>query len=250
MNKFDKIANDETIIDIYNKISEFEDLDKGLAHHDLNHVKNVAKLVECLLSKLDYDENFIEEAKIAAILHDTGAIEGKTNHSLRSYNFAKEYFKNNNIILENNDLILDAIKIHSDGFDSDNIIALTLILGDKLDIKHTRVAKEGYNVKGIKELQYIKDILVDIHDKNLEIQFLCDDKIDKNQLEEFYFIIKVFKAIITFSRKMNLTPKVFFNNEKWQLFNSMLENNSSIIILSQKWFIVVKNYKPAMLAYN
>ena len=216
MSKFEQIVNDEKIIQQYNKISEFEDLDKGWAHHNLEHVKNVSKLVEVLLKKLNYDEDFIEEAKIAAILHDVGALEGKNNHALRSYEFAKKYFDENNILLKNRELVLDAIKSHSDGFNSDNIMTLTLIISDKLDIKHTRVAKEGYNVKGMRQLQYIKDILVDIDNKNLEIKFVCDDKININELEEFYFMIKVFRAIKTFSEKMNLTPKVFLNNCKWE----------------------------------
>ena len=224
MKRFEKIENDKTIIDIYNKISEFEDLDKGCAHHNLAHVRNVSNLVEDLLRKLNYDENFIEEAKIAAILHDTGAIEGKKKHALRSYEFAKKYIEENNIELKNKDLVLEAIKIHSDGFDSDNIIALTLIISDKLDIKYTRVAKAGYSLKGMKELLYIKDILVDIYNNNLAIQFICEDKINKDELEEFYFIIKVFKSIITFSDKMNLIPKVFFNNEEWEMFNIMINN--------------------------
>ena len=80
MDKFNKIVNDKEIIEVYNKISEFEYLDIGWAHHNLDHVKNVAKLVESLLKKLDYSESFIEEAKIAAILHDVGALEGKNNH--------------------------------------------------------------------------------------------------------------------------------------------------------------------------
>ena len=216
MSKFEQIVNDEKIIQQYNKISEFEDLDKGWAHHNLEHVKNVSKLVEVLLKKLNYDEDFIEEAKIAAILHDVGAVEGKNNHALRSYEFAKKYFDENNILLKNRELVLDAIKSHSDGFNSDNIMTLTLIISDKLDIKHTRVAKEGYNVKGMRQLQYIKDILVDIDNKNLEIKFICDYKININELEEFYFMIKVFRAIKTFSEKMNLTPKVFLNNCKWE----------------------------------
>ena len=95
MNRFEKIKNDKTIIEVYNRISEFEDLDKGWAHHNFHHVKNVAKLIESLLSELGYDDSFIEEAKIAALLHDTGAIEGKNNHSLRSYEFAKKYFASN-----------------------------------------------------------------------------------------------------------------------------------------------------------
>ncbi|MDB2087615.1 HD domain-containing protein [Clostridium paraputrificum] len=221
MNRFEKIKNDKTIIEVYNRISEFEDLDKGWAHHNFHHVKNVAKLIESLLSELGYDDSFIEEAKIAALLHDAGAIEGKNNHSLRSYEFAKKYFEKNNIILENKDLVLEAIKIHSGGFDSDNIIALALILSDKLDIKYTRVAKEGYKVKGMKELKYIKDILVEINNKNLEIKFVCHEKINKNELEEFYFMEKVFRAIIAFSKKMNLNPKVLFNNEEWEIFHML-----------------------------
>lgn len=219
MNQFERIKNDPIIIDIYQQISEFEERDKGWAHHNLDHVTNVAHLVEGLIGKLDYDKNFIEEAKIAALLHDTGSIDGKENHALRSYEFAKDYFKNNDVVLVNRELVLEAIKIHSDGFDSNNIMALALIISDKLDIKHTRVAKEGYNVKGMKELQYIEDIKVDIQDEALIIQFLCDDQINQKELEEFYFIAKVFNAIIAFAEKINLTPKVLFNQEEWQLFN-------------------------------
>lgn len=226
MKRFEKIVKDKTIIEIYNRISEFEDVHKGTAHHNLDHVKNVAQLVESLLIKLDYDKNFIEEAKIAALLHDTGAIEGKEGHALRSYHFAKRYFEDNHIVLEHKDLVLEAIKIHSGGFDSDNIIALTLILSDKLDIKSTRLAREGYHVKGMKELQYIKDIGVDVQNQDLKIHFLCDEKINKTELEAFYFIMKVFKGIIAFSKKMDLTPKVFFNNTEWQLFNDLLQSNS------------------------
>ena len=77
MELYNTIINDEEIIKIYNSISEFEDKDNGWAHHDLKHVKNVAYMVEKILKNLNYDENFIEEAKIAAILHDTGCIKGK-----------------------------------------------------------------------------------------------------------------------------------------------------------------------------
>ena len=226
MNKYKSIETDKIIVEHYNEISIFEDMDKGLAHHNLDHVKNVAELIEVLLAKLGYDNDFIEEAKVAAILHDTGAIGGKANHAFRSYVFAKQYFEDNNIILTHKDLVLDAIKTHSDGFDSDNIMALTLILADKLDIKYTRIAKEGYNVNGIRQMQYIRDIVVDISNNNLDIKFLCDDNIDMAELEGFYFIAKVFKAIIAFSEKLNLNPRVFSNDTKWILFEKMLEESS------------------------
>ncbi|MGL5153289.1 MAG: HD domain-containing protein, partial [Clostridium sp.] len=72
-----KVKNDNIIKEIYNKITEFENIDKGWAHHNLDHVVNVANLVEKILVSLKYDKCFIEEAKVAAILNDTGAIEGK-----------------------------------------------------------------------------------------------------------------------------------------------------------------------------
>lgn len=218
MDVFDFVKSDKKIIDIYEKISEFEDEDKGWAHHNFNHVNNVAILIENLLRDLNYDESFIEEAKVAAILHDTGSIKGKDGHAFRSYEFAKQYFKDNNIKLENEELVLDAIKTHSDGFDTDNIIALALIISDKLDIKHTRVAKEGYNVKGMRQMQYIDDIVVNIDNNILKINFLCNELIDKKELEDFYFVKKVFKAIIAFANKMNLKKEVTFNNEKWEMF--------------------------------
>lgn len=217
MGVFDFVKSDKKIIDIYEKISEFEDEDKGWAHHDFNHVNNVALLTEKLLRDLKYDEKFIEEAKVAAILHDTGSIKGKDGHAFRSYEFAKQYFKDNNIKLENEELVLDAIKTHSDGFDTDNIIALALIISDKLDIKHTRVAKEGYNIDGMRQMQYIEDIVVNIDNNVLKINFVCNELIDKKELENFYFIKKVFKAIIAFANKMNLKKEVAFNNEKWEI---------------------------------
>lgn len=218
MNKFELIKNDDEIIKIYNEISKAEDNQKAWAHHDFRHVDNVVNLVEKLLVDMGYDKDFVEEAKIAALLHDVGCIGGKEGHALRGYEYAKEFLKRKNLDLKHEDLILEAIKNHSDGFDTDNVITLALILSDKLDIKYTRVAKYGYNVIGNRQLQFIKDIIIDISNGVFHVSFIADDNIDKKELEEFYFIPKVFKAIKAFSNKMNLKPEVLFNNEKWEMF--------------------------------
>lgn len=215
---YEKIVNDTEIIEIYKSISEFEDKNKAWAHHDFNHVLNVAMLCEKLLKDLDYDDDVIQDVKIAAILHDVGSTEGKEGHSNRSYEFAEKYFKKNKIKLKNESLVLDAIKIHSDGFISKNIYALVLILSDKLDIKYTRIAKEGYNIIGMRQLQYIKNILIDINKEVFKVNFICDDKIDINELENFYFIHKVFKAIKSFSKKLQLISEVMVNGDSWDKF--------------------------------
>ncbi|MGL5677318.1 MAG: HD domain-containing protein [Cellulosilyticaceae bacterium] len=218
MKRYEEVLGDEKIIKIYEQIEEVEAMTKGSSHHGMMHVTNVAALVALLLSKLGYDEAFIEEVKIAAILHDVGALEGKENHAERGYLFAKRYLEEKGIVLEYEDRVLEAIKNHSEGFESTDMIVLALILGDKLDIKNTRLAKEGYNIKGMRQLQYIKDIVVDIERGFLEVQFICADEIDKAELETFYFLKKVAKAIQAFAKQVNVIPRVFLNDKEWGIF--------------------------------
>lgn len=219
MERFDKIINDQQIINLYNQISDYEDVNNSRAHHNFNHVRNVADLVEKILTTLNYESDFIEEAKIASILHDTGCLNGKDGHADRGYEYAKKYIKDNNIILKYEDMVLSAIKNHSNGFETDNIITLALILADKLDIKYTRVAKEGYNIPGMKEMQYINDILVNINNNVLKIEFICDERINLPDLENYYFMPKVFKSIKAFADKMNLKSEVLINGSDWKAFS-------------------------------
>lgn len=217
-NFYELVKSDNDIIKIYNKINEYENKEKQRAYHDYNHVLNVSKTVKELLESLKYDKDFIDEAQVAAMLHDTGCTEGKEDHEIRSYEFAKDYLKKNNIQLKNKDMVLEAIKNHRNGFDTDNIITLTLILADKLDIKKTRVTREGCNVIGNRQYQYVNDINLKVDQNNLKVYFDCDEQMNLKEVEEYYFTSKVFKAIRSFSDKMKLKPDVFINNEKWMAF--------------------------------
>lgn len=214
--QFEKIYNSSEIRNIYNKIDRIEnESQNAYAHHNFDHVNNVMNITEQILKSLNVNNTLIEEAKIAAVLHDTGAVDGKQGHAYRSYEFAKKFFYDNKINLKNEQLVLDAIKNHSDGFDTDNIIQLALILADKLDIKYTRVAKQGYNIEGMRQMQYINDISLSIENDCLKIKFICDNKIDKNELEQYYFMKKVGSAISSFAKKFNLRKELYFNDRIW-----------------------------------
>ena len=216
---YEKIKNDSFIIDIYNKIHEYEDKDKekGWAYHDYNHVLNVSALVEKLLLMLNYNDDLVYSAKIASILHDTGALQGKEDHALRSYEFAKKYFKDNNINFKNINQVLEAIKIHSDGFDTNNIIALALILSDKLDVKYTRVAEEGKKIVGNRQFLNILDIEISFNDEMFIFNFKTNFKINKKELDEYYFTKKIFKAIDSFCNKVNKKYIIKMNDNEWKL---------------------------------
>ncbi len=215
---FNKIREDKNVVEIYKKIHEYEDAEGGYAYHDYNHVNNVASYCEKILKSLGYDNDFIQEAKVAALLHDTGCIKGKENHAFRSYEFAKKYLKENDIKLKNESLVLDAIKNHSDGFVTDNIIQLVIILADKIDIKKSRIGEAGRQLKGNRQYQYINDIQFEIANNNFYINFICDKKIDLEELNSYYFTKKVFNSIKAFSNKLNLSPKVSINDKLWEEF--------------------------------
>ena len=214
---YNKIKTDSLIIDMYKEIEEVEDNEGGWAYHNYEHVKNVTDIVEQVLQKLNYDNNFILKAKIAAILHDVGSKEGKENHAIRSYEFVKKYFDKNNIKFIDIDKVLEAIKIHSDGFDTDNIIALAIILGDKLDVKKNRISKEGQKVIGNRQFYHVLDIKINIENNNMIIKFITDGEIDIKELNEYYFTKKIFKAINAFSIKLNLTLDIYIDENEWEI---------------------------------
>lgn len=212
---YDKVLNDKTIIDLYKEISNLEESFGIYCKHSLNHVKNVAHTVEHILKCLKCDQKIIEDAKIASILHDIGCIKGKQDHAKRSYEMAKLYIKANQVVLNNKQLALEAIKNHRDGFETDNIIALAVIFADKIDLSKNRLSKIGYNVEGARQMRFIKKVEVNIIDDNLVVQFITESQFDRLDFEKFYFIPKVFKAISGFANKFNLKPLVLINNEEW-----------------------------------
>lgn len=213
---YNYVYNDEKIREIYDKIdSNEEDNYDAWGHHNFNHVCNVRDIVEQILRELNYDDSFINEAKIAAIMHDIGALQGKPNHAERSYIYAMNYFNNNHIELEHNNQILNAIRNHSEGFDTDNIMQLALILADKLDIKKTRPTKRGLEVSGNRQYSNIEDVKTRIDNHILQVVFVANEKLDKKELEDYYFMQKVRNAIRSFADKLDLRYEIYLNEKIW-----------------------------------
>ena len=208
--------NDE-IFNIYKQIEENEIKDGGWAFHNYEHIKNVSSIAEKILKDLDFDEDTIYKCKIACLLHDVGALQGKDGHAKRSFEYAKKLFKEKNWIFEDSDNVLDAIKNHSSGFDTDNIIALSIILADKLDIKKTRISEEGKKIKGNRQYGHIEDITINIKDNILTINFITDKRIDMEEVDNYYFTHKVFKSIEAFSKKLDLKYYILMDDKIWNL---------------------------------
>ena len=128
------------------------------------------------IKDLEFDENTIYKSKIACLLHDIGALQGKENHAQRSFEYSKKLFEEHNWIFDGNESILDAIQNHSSGFETDNIITLSIILADKLDIKKNRITDAGKKIKGNRQYGHTEDINININinESILTITFITD----------------------------------------------------------------------------
>ena len=214
---YNKLISQKEILDIYNQIEQKENSTDQWAFHNYEHIKNVSNIAEKILVDLNFDKNIIYKVRIACLLHDVGVLEGKEGHAERSYNFAKEYFQKKNWIFDNKEEILDAIKNHSAGFETNNILTLVLILADKLDIKKTRISEVGKRIIGNRQYQHINDIRINITNNLLTINFITDGNMDTEEANNYYFTIKLFKAIEAFSSKLNLNYKIMLDNKIWAI---------------------------------
>ena len=211
----EKILNDSFILEYYEKIKKYEDKHNAYAYHSLNHAINVMRIAESILVELGYDDTVIMDTKVAALLHDLGCYKGKDDHEIRSYNIAKQYIEQNKVNLNDKNSVLDAIKNHRNNFSSTNIITRVLVLADKLDIKKERVAPGGFDAIGMRQIQYIQDIVLKVINNNMMVDFIIDMKADIEELKDFYFMKKVYKSIEHFAKYNNMDYCIKFNNKIW-----------------------------------
>ena len=129
----------------------------------------------------------------------------------------KKLFDDKNWVFEGIYDVLDAIKNHSAAFDSDNIITLSIILADKLDIKKTRIYEEGIKIEGNRQYGHIEDLIINIESNLLTIDFKTDGKINIEEVNNYYFTKKVFNAIESFSKKLELKYSILMDGRVWNI---------------------------------
>ena len=131
-----------------------------------------------------------------------------------AYEIAKKYLEENKIILKYHNEVLQAIRNHRNDFCSNNLILRALVLSDKLDITKERISKFGMDIIGMRQLQHIYDVVVDLQNDIFIVNFLTDENIDINELlEEYSFMKKVFLSIKAYANFINLDYMIKINNK-------------------------------------
>ena len=228
MSVYEKIASDPKILEIYEQIEKKQEKERETCHHGWSHVSRVIERTEFFMRLAGAEEALVEEAKIAALLHDTGLLVSEKNHAEHSYEFAKEYLKKKKIELRDRKEVLSAIRVHSNGFDSDSLMALCLILADKLDHGPMRLTDTGRETRGIRQMDHVIRIEYPLVDSEFNegcfvVNLVTDGQMDKEELAEWKFVRKIFSAVRAYGRKTHRYPILQIDGKKWELYKAKLK---------------------------
>ncbi len=125
----------------------------GFTEHSFAHVTRVAQIAGRILEALEYPGRTVELAKIAGYLHDIGNVVNRVDHSQSGAVMAFRILDRMEFPPEEIAAIVTAIGNHDEGTGVPvNAVAAALIIGDKSDVRRSRVRDRA-------------DIAADIHDR-------------------------------------------------------------------------------------
>jgi metal dependent phosphohydrolase len=117
----------------------------GFTEHSFAHVTTVANTSKYILETLGYPAHDVELVQIAAYLHDIGNLVNRIEHSQSGAILAFRILDKMQMPAEDIALIATAIGNHDEGTGvAVNHIAAALILGDKTDVRRSRVRNQDF----------------------------------------------------------------------------------------------------------
>lgn len=138
---FEEIKNNEKIKafikEAYNSLRAI-----GYTEHGFAHVGLVADRASYILKELGFSERDVELVKIASYMHDIGNIVNRRDHAQSGAIIAFRLLDNMGMEADELAKIVTAIGNHDEGTGGAvNPIASALILGDKTDVRRSRVSE-------------------------------------------------------------------------------------------------------------
>ena len=139
---FEQVKTDPQI-ETYIKKADESLIALGFTEHSFAHVGRVAETARYILSTLGYPERDCELAQIAGWLHDIGNLVNRVDHAQSGAVMAFRILDNMGADPGDIATIVTAIGNHDEGTAvAVNHIAAALILGDKTDVRRSRVRNQ------------------------------------------------------------------------------------------------------------
>ncbi|MBQ9920744.1 MAG: HD domain-containing protein [Clostridia bacterium] len=154
----------------------------GYTEHAHAHMNTCVAVVEYILEELGYDERTVELAKIAAYMHDIGNVINRADHAQSGAVMAFRILDKMCMDPKDNAEVISAIGNHDEKTAYPvNALAAALILGDKTDVRRSRVRKDAKISEDIHDrVNYAvekSNVVLDIDNKEIELILKVDSNI-------------------------------------------------------------------------
>jgi uncharacterized protein len=163
----------------------------GYTKHDIGHVAKVSETAAYILKELGYSERHIELAKIAGLIHDIGNMVNRHDHAQTGAVLAFKILKDMGMDPKEIVLVTSAIGNHDEGTGFPvNLISAALILGDKADVRRSRVRNDDFATFDIHDrVNYaVEQATVYVNDKDKSIQLSLTIDTEICSLMEYFEI--------------------------------------------------------------
>lgn len=185
---------------------------KGYTNHDFGHVTKVSETASNILETLGFSEREVELAKIAGYIHDIGNMVNREEHAQTGACLCFNILTRLGMKPEEIATIVSAVGNHDEGVGSPiNPVSAALILGDKTDVRRSRVRNTDFATFDIHDrVNYAVEkanVKVDGLNKSIELELTIDTSICP--------LMEYFEIFIT--RMMLCRKAADFLNTKFKL---------------------------------
>ena len=155
---------------------------RGFTEHSFPHVSRCADVAARILTALQFPQREVELAQIAAYMHDIGNVINRTDHALSGANMAFRILDRMGMPPEEIATVITAIGHHDDSTAFPvNAVAAAVILGDKTDVRRSRVRNQDFATFDIHDrVNYAverSEILIDSGQANITLALTINTEV-------------------------------------------------------------------------
>lgn len=218
---------DPTIKAKYDKIQE---VDTTSYYHGFQHIKNVVKNMQKLITAFNIDDVTADKLLTAVIFHDIGRTNIGKDHDKFSADYFDEYIRQDDnalflrISINDKDIreIKNAILLHEQKEELDKLDNFQLLVNfaDKLDVTKERINLDNLLDPELPSYKFdvFREIYLDVNDLNILVEdgalvldFECNDNMTLERLYSIPFMQVVDKLHKEFAKRYNLEAKTKIN---------------------------------------
>lgn len=154
----------------------------GYTKHDFGHVGKVADTASKVLKELGYSDREVELAKIAGYIHDIGNMVNRDEHAQTGACLSFNILSRLGMDPQEIALVVSAVGNHDEGTGNPiNPISAALIIGDKADVRRSRVRNNDFATFDIHDrVNYAVEkavVTVDGEERTVQLDLVIDTTI-------------------------------------------------------------------------